>query len=505
MKYQALGLLALMAIASAAHGQAQPAASTPAAPAPQANPPQATPGQTPPIQPKTPAVVLPPQVAISPPPAGVVPSDVPNRPLTASEAAQIALRRQPSITIAAANVQAAQGRSQQTASGLYPSIGLSASNGRTDTFVSPSGNSSSGGTSGGTTGGTGGGTTGSSGGGRSSRGGGGNGYNTSINLNQLLFDFNHTRDLVRASQANERAAQQGLTRAQSDLVLQVKQAFYAYSQNSRLVGVNESSVASRQSELDLAQARLNAGLGPPADVVRARTNLADAVSALIQARAQALISRITLAQIMGVDPRTPIVPSDSAEPAEPDADTNALTAIALRDRPDVKQAQENLRAAGFALSAARTANAPTIGLSVGLNANGPRNPLETQSLSAGLNVAWNFFDAGLTAGRIREARANETSARATLEQVTLSVVTDVTTAYVQLKSAEQRLVTADSQVQNALESLRLAEGRYRAGFATFIEVIDAQTALVTAQTNQVNARSTVDQARAALNRAIGRF
>ena len=51
--------------------------------------------------------------------------------------------------------------------------------------------------------------------------------------------------------------------------------------------------------------------------------------------------------------------------------------------------------------------------------------------------------------------------------------------------------------------MRLAEGRYRAGVGTFIDVTDAQAALLTAQTNRVNAQSAVDQARAALAHAIG--
>ena len=80
---------------------------------------------------------------------------------------------------------------------------------------------------------------------------------------------------------------------------------------------------------------------------------------------------------------------------------------------------------------------------------------------------------------------------------------DVSQAYLNLKTAEQRIATADAEVANAKESLRLLEGRYQSGLGTLLDVLDAQTALLTATTNRVNNQSLVDQARAAMVHAIG--
>src|SRR5205807_7424565 len=65
------------------------------------------------------------------------------------------------------------------------------------------------------------------------------GYQAAGTLRQLLFDFNHTRELVREEVALERVAAANLTRVESDLVLQVKQAFYTDVQDEGLVIVNE--------------------------------------------------------------------------------------------------------------------------------------------------------------------------------------------------------------------------------------------------------------------------
>jgi outer membrane protein len=442
--------------------------------------------ETPPIAPKTQTTPLPPTIELPPPPS--IPADVPNRPLSAREAARIALRHQPNVTIAQSDITAAQGRTQQARSGLMPHLGVGAGYTRTQTISSQSsGNNNSGGT------------TGTSGGSSVTV----SGYQASGNVTQLLFDFNHTRDQVRQSAELETAATANLTRVQSDLVLQVKQAFYTYTQDLRLVTVNENNVRNQQSHLALADARQKSGLGLPIDVVRAQTAVADAILNLNIARNNASVSRVLLATIMGIDPRTPINANETGEPVVASDDVNALVTSGMRQRPEVLQAQATLRSAQFGVSAAKTTNAPSVSANLGLASRGSDFPPRNDFLSLGATIQWNPFDGGLTAGRVKEARANVEAAQAQLTNAQLGVTSDVSQAYLNLRTAEQRVQTAEIEIANATEGVRLAEGRYAAGVGTFIDVIDAQTALLTADTNRVNAQSAVNQARAALNRAIG--
>ncbi len=448
--------------------------------------PQARAQQTPPIAPHITETPLPPPVELPPPPA--LPTDVPNRPLTADEAVQIALRHQPSVTVADAGIAAAQGRTRQARAGLLPTLGVGVGYTRVQAITSGSGNNGGGGTT--------------------SSGGNGSvvtapGYQASANVRQLLFDFNHTRDLVRQATAQERGASANLTRVQADLVLQVKQAFYTLTQNERLATVNETNVRNQQDHLALAQARLRSGLGLPSDLVRAETAVSEAILNLNLARNNASIARVNLALFLGVDPRTPVRAGDTSEAVVAADDVEGLVQAALTRRPEVLQARANLQAADFGVSAAKTSNAPSLAANLGLATRGSNFPPGNDTFSIGASIQWNPFDAGARAGRVREARANRLVAEAQLTAAQLSVTSDVAQAYLNLRTAEQRVVTADAEIANAAESVRLAEGRYRAGVGTFIEVTDAQTTLLTARTNRVNAQSAIDQARAALSRAVG--
>ena len=497
-------------------------------PAQPLSPVRMVPGQTPPIAPNVKEVVVPPPVTLPPPQAR--PVDVPNRPLGANEAVRIALRSQPSVAAARSAISAVQGRVQQVRAGLLPTVNLSAgytnvqalaTEGRSSTAATT-------GTSSGTSTGTGSGTstggsdtgaaTGSTGSGSSSGGtttsvstassGGGvslvtAGFQASANLRQLIFDFNHTRDLVRQASLQERAAADNLARVQSDLVLQVKQAFYLYVQNGQIVMINEENVANRRAQLDLAKARLTSGLGLPADMVTAETALSEATTNLITARNNQTLASINLALIIGIDPRTPIDAGASAEPPVATNDVQGLVDTALKQRPEIQQAQNLIGAARYGVSAARTTNAPTIAGNIGVLARGGNFPPGNDSLSVGVTLQWNPFDGGLTAGRVKEARANVDTAQANLTGAQLTVISDVSQAYVNVRSAEQRLVSTETEIANAIEGVRIAQGRFGRGLGLFLDIINAQSALVTARSNRASAQFGVDQARAAVTRAIG--
>lgn len=428
--------------------------------------------ETPPIAPKIQETPLPAPVTLPPPPS--LPSDVPSRPLTADEAAQIALHHQPNVTIAVAGITSAQGITQQVRSGLLPTLGVDFGYTGQQQIGGPSSTRST------TVPWTG-----------------------TAEVRQLVFDFNHTRDLVRQAELQEQVAGANLTAVESTLVLQVKQAFYTYMQDLQLVSVNQANVTDQQAQRDLAQARLKAGIGLPSDVVQAETALSQAIFNLNQARNTASIARVNLATLMGIDPRTPIDVANSGEPAINTDNVNALVQTALRQRPEVLQALANLRSTQSGLSAARTTNAPAFSAFVGATTLGSSFPPQEDFFTYGVSVTWDPFDGGLTAGRVKQAHADVTIAQSQLIGEEQAVTSDVSQSYLNLRTAEQRVTTAQAEVANAQESVRLMTGRYRAGVGTFLDVITAQAALVIAQTDLATAQSAVSQARAAVVHAIG--
>lgn len=414
------------------------------------------------------------------PPQGVTSPLPPDRPITLAEAIQIALRQQPQLAVAVASTQAAAGRTRQAASALLPSLTLSSQRTRSgsEQTVLRAGTAASEMVT------------------RTSN-------TASLSAQQLVFDFGRTRAQVAQVRNQQRSADQALAQTRDDVINQVKQAYYLLLQNEHLVGVQQSNLEAQRAHLALAQARFQAGAAPRADVLRAETAVANAQFSLTSAQNQAELSRVNLDLAMGVDPTTPVRVQEAEEAPAAAADLGALVELALRRRPEARRARFSVQAAQDALQVARVGSWPAVVTDAAYGLRGDAFPPSDRNWSWALSLQWPFFDAGRTGGRVQEAEANLRSVQASLRQTEQTVASEVAQALLNMQTAEQQQAAVQAEVASAQENLRVATGRYESGVGTYLEITDAQNALLTAQTNQVNVRYNLSAARAALGRALG--
>jgi outer membrane protein len=440
---------------------------------------------TPPIQPKVAPLVTPPVITLPVPPG---PLAVPQTPITAEDAGRIALLHQPQIKIAQASILAAHGNVLVAAQALIPNVGITFGynklvtaadfGGSPPTTLQGNGTVTGNGTNSGT------------------------GWSAQFTLTQLLFDFGKTIDQVRQAELSQKAAEFALTASQSDSVYQVKQDFYAYAQAQGQVTVAEENLKDRQDNLALAQARLNSGLGAPGDVVTAQTNLDSSELTLITNRNSNEIAEVKLALDMGVDPRTPITTGPSKERPIPNQDVNVLANQALKTRPEVKQQEALIRSAGYQVSAAQKGLLPTINI-VGTAEEDPFITPTPRTSEVTLELLWNPLDILGTRGQTEIARASLLTSKQNLIQASQTVISDVSQAFLNLKYAEESLTTAQTEITNAQEGLRIAEGQYKAGVATFVTVEDAEANLAQARSDVVNAEEANELALSQMEHALG--
>jgi outer membrane protein TolC len=324
-----------------------------------------------------------------------------------------------------------------------------------------------------------------------------------LSVSQLIFDFNRTRDLVSQSKALERAFGQDLTAQINNDAFLVKQAFYQYVLNLEVVSVDEQEVANRQTELDLATAQYNVGIGQPGDVYTAQAAKAEAVQNLTVARDVAQQSQMSLALLMGIDPTTPITPSASTEPEIDSAGIPALTVQAIKQRPEVQAAAATVQAQRYALSSQKKGNLPSISANGEVLSTSDQFFPQNDYAAVGVSLTWDLFDSGLTRGRVQEASANVLAAQSQLASEILQVRSDVATAYVNLQSSRLRLASARADVANAEQSVNTALARYRTGVGEFQAILTAQDFLFTSRNNLVNALGVIPQFEAQLEYAVG--
>jgi outer membrane protein TolC len=394
--------------------------------------------------------------------------------LTLREAISIALYAQPQLALARYSADAARERVREAASGLYPTLGISAAGNHTVLSGEAVARSSPG------------------------------GYNTSFSARELIYDFGRTPAQVGQARNQAESARQALAQTRQDVINQVKQSYYTLLQNRELLGVQQQSVSDQRAHLELTQGRFEAGVAPRSDVVTAEAAVADALLNLATAQNAVAAARVNLNIALGIDVRTPTRVEQTAEVGLALPDPAALVEQAFSNRPAVRQSRAEVEAARNALRVARTNNLPDFSLSSSYGLTGATFPPDdTASWGYGVSMSWPLVDVGLTKGRIREAEANLLAAQTQLRQTEQTVSSQVVLAYLNVQTARQKVTAAEAEVASAEESLRLHAGRYETGVAAYIEVTDAETAALTARTNFVNARFGLSTSLAALESALG--
>lgn len=199
-----------------------------------------------------------------------------------------------------------------------------------------------------------------------------------------------------------------------------------------------------------------------------------------------------------------VVAAASATPAGSDTLSSAeLRAQALALRPLLAASQAQIANSQANVDLARAQRKPNIGVTLGSFLRNPVTFAGRFALSLGLGLSQTLFDSGRSRSQINEAQALLDQSRSGLAGQELNVGNQIEQSLLSLDSAQARTVSADTAVTSAQEALRAAQVAYQAGVRTSLEVSTAQTALLNAQTNAVNARFDVATGQAQLASAVG--
>ena len=255
----------------------------------------------------------------------------------------------------------------------------------------------------------------------------------------------------------------------------------------------------------IARDQLTAGVGVALDVTRAQTQLAGARSQLIVARNDRDRSRLDLRRALDLPLDTPLTLTDSlASPTFPDtASESAAIDVAVRMRPDVREADAQLIAALQQLTAIRAGRLPTIGLFGNDGPNGLAFNHLLNTYTYGVQLSWPVFE-----GRRREGQEQEQEAMAhdidvRRRDLRDQVAVDVRGALLDLASAREQVDAARDRQRLAEQEVAEARDRFRAGVAGNADVVTASQSLNTARTGMVDALTAYQASRVALAHAEG--
>lgn len=350
---------------------------------------------------------------------------------------------------------------------------------------------------------------------RSKTGTGGAG-SSSTNTYRAGFDASWEPDLfggqragLSAAEADARASQASLGDTQVSIAAEVAVAYLQLRGNQTRLAIARRNLASQQETLQITDWRVQAGLTTSLELSQART-------ATEQTRAQIPVLETSVAQtqhaLAVLTGQAPTALQSSLEaagavPLPPDDLALSIPAQTLRQRPDVRIAEQQVSAALARVSQADAARYPSFQISgsLGLSALALSSLTSGGSVVSALlgSVSVPLFDGGAARAQVRSQEAALEKARINYQAVVLNALQEVEDALVSLRGNRERLARLQSASEAAEQAALLATQRYSSGLVDFQTVLDTQRSLLSTQDSVASTQADLSADHVRLYKALG--
>ena len=312
-------------------------------------------------------------------------------------------------------------------------------------------------------------------------------YNVNLGLANYELDFwGKIASLKEQALQNFLATTAAKDTTQISLISNIAQSYANLSYSLAQLKLAEATVESREKSLFIADKRFEAGIDPKLPSLQASASLENARLAVLQAQSSILRSRNALQFLVGGPIPTNLIPAPAVSNITSQQIFSAgLPSELLRYRPDVLQAEYNLKAAGANIEVARASYFPSISLasSVGVSSGSLDDLFKSGSVgwSFGPSISVPIFDAG-------RLDANYDVAKIEREQTLANYERSIQTAFREVSDVLATRATLGDQLaaqyrlqDNFEQTYQIADARFKAGIANYLDVLDAQRSLFSTQ------------------------
>jgi outer membrane protein len=301
-----------------------------------------------------------------------------------------------------------------------------------------------------------------------------------------LFDsFASWHGIHQAKQMNEAVGHQ-LDRTDQEIVFRVVTSYYDVQLAAKELEVAELSAKTAQSIMDRSQARFDSGLTVESDLLTAKVRMAARQQEVIRARNTLEVARAQLNTAIGLPLDSPFqLTGGLAEralsiPAMQDLEKQALT-----NRPDLKRIASEQAAQQQSVSIAKSAFGPRVNAFAGWEMDNPTFVAGGggNNWLGGIEVQFDIFQGGAKRAELSRQRALEEKVVAVKQAASDAVRLEVRQAYYETDASRQQIEVARAAIAQAQESLRINQDRYDSGLTTITDLLGAEDAARSSQTD----------------------
>lgn len=331
-------------------------------------------------------------------------------------------------------------------------------------------------------------------------------YRSTFDLAYDLDLWGANRRSIEAAEAEASASDSLLVAQRLGIASEVARQYFTLRGLDTQEAVLTDTIATRQNALSLEQSKTDAGLTDGLSSSRARTEVELAKNDLAVVERQRGSAEHALAVLCGTRPSDFSISKKSSVSKLPNISAG-LPAEVIARRPDMRAAEQNLRAANARIGVAEAAFYPKISLtgSAGLESLSASSFLdwENRVLSLGAGLAAPLFDGGTNRSNYDASRSRYEESLAAYRQTMLVALREVEDALVDLKGLVRSRTALEAALASAADTRNLSFQRYEKGLSSYLEVVDAERGVLSTRLAlaEVDAQQRVSLT--ALARALG--
>ncbi len=314
------------------------------------------------------------------------------------------------------------------------------------------------------------------------------GATASINMNWLLFDNGASRLTTAAAQESVLATRQTLLDVEQQVLFAAVQAYVNVLTQQDIVALRNNNLRLLQEELRAANDRFEVGEVTRTDVALAESQVAEARANLTDAQGDLLTARATYEEVVGRAPG-----NVSAYPPLPRrANTLASAqALAINSHPSLRAQQHAVKAAQLNADSSLREMGPELNLSASASHSEVHSSdRDGNNFDIGLSLSQTIYAGGALASARRADLARVDAERGALISVQRSITANATSAYTAFETAAATLVSSEERVRAAQVAFDGIREEATLGSRTTLDVLQAEQELLDAQTARLSARAT---------------
>jgi len=321
--------------------------------------------------------------------------------------------------------------------------------------------------------------------------------------------FGGVRRSIESATAGVEAVEEAWRDATVSLLAEVALNYVEFRTLGERIRLAETNIANQRESVKLTRDRLDAGLAPELDVSQAETNLATSEALVPLLRAQETLAKNRLGILVGSYPGgiDSWLGKGGGIPSPQRSAGIGIPADLVRARPDIRRAERALAAQTAQIGVAQADLFPrfTLAGTFELQATQPGQMFDSRSraYAFGPSLRWNIFSGGRIKAIIAIEESRTKQAYLAYESTVLKAVGEVEDALASIANERDRLAALDKAVASARKTVALVKENYREGLVDFQNVLDAERTIFSTEDEAAVSRGQIAAAHVALYKALG--